>query len=187
MSARLVGESTPIPGLLLLHRQPRSDERGIFERLYCADELASFGHPGHIAQANRSITRDVGMVRGLHYQAPPHADWKVIACLRGEVCDVVVDLRRDSPAFLRWHAVRLAGDIPLSLLVPPGCAHGFQVLRGEAELHYLHSLPYHPASDAGLRADDPRLAIAWPLPISGRSPRDAGLPLIGDGFAGVTP
>lgn len=187
MSARLQGEATPIPGLTVLHRQPLGDARGVFERMYCGDELALYGHPGRIAQANRSLTREVGTVRGLHYQTAPHADWKVVACLRGAVWDVVVDLRRGSPAFLRWHAVRLGEDLPLSLLVPPGCAHGFQVLRGEAELHYLHSLPYHPASDAGVRADDPRLAIAWPLAIGGRSPRDAALPLVGDAFAGVDP
>lgn len=187
MISRFAAVPTPIPGLLVLERQPLADARGTFERLWCADELRALGHPGVIAQANRSLTRRRGTVRGLHFQRPPHAEWKLIACLRGRVHDVVVDLRRGSPAFLRWHALELADDAPRSLLVPPGCAHGFQALSDDCEMLYLHNVPFAPDADAGLRADDPRLAIAWPLPLAERSPRDAGHPLLTDGFAGLVP
>jgi dTDP-4-dehydrorhamnose 3,5-epimerase len=187
MGARFTSEPTPIPGLWLLSRHPLADQRGLFERLYCAEELRAWGHPGVVAQANRSVTRRAGTVRGMHLQLPPVGDWKVIACLRGAVHDVVVDLRKGSPTFLRWHAVQLTEQSPCSLLVPPGCAHGFQVLHSEAEMHYLHSHPYVPDSEAGVRADDPRLAIVWPLPISERSPRDAAHPLLAADYKGIIP
>jgi dTDP-4-dehydrorhamnose 3,5-epimerase len=187
MSGRFLAEATPIAGLWVLERQPIIDDRGLFERLFCADELRAWGHPGTVAQANRSLTRRMGTVRGMHVQHPPAGEWKVIACLRGAVHDVVVDLRQGSPTFLRWHAVELAETSRRSLLVPPGCAHGFQVLRAEAEMHYFHSHPYAPGSDRGVRADDPRLAITWPLPIAERSPRDAGHPLLTADYRGISP
>lgn len=185
MSARFQADATPIPGLWVLGRHPIADERGLFERLYCSDELRAWGHPGTVAQANRSVTRQVGSVRGMHVQLPPAGDWKVIACLRGAVHDVVVDLRRGSPTFLRWHAIELSDEQPHSLLVPPGCAHGFQVMRADAEMHYFHSHPYVPDSDIGVRADDPRLSIAWPLPIIERSSRDAAHPLLAADYQGI--
>lgn len=187
MTRRLAGEPTPIGGLTLVRRLPSADARGSFERLFCAAELAPFGHPGTIAQANRSLTSRAGALRGMHFQHHPHGDWKLIACTRGAVHDVIVDLRRGSPTFLRWHAVRLSDEAHDSLLVPPGCAHGFQVLRGEAEMIYLHSRPFVPESDAGVRADDPRLGIAWPLPIGERSPRDGSHALLAADFPGLTP
>ena len=187
MNARFVGEPTRIAGLLLLRRLPLVDTRGSFERLFCAQELAAFGHPGVVAQANRSCTTRVGAVRGMHFQHAPHGDWKVISCTHGAVHDVIVDLRRGSPTFLQWQAIELAEDEQNSLLVPPGCAHGFQVLRGPAEMIYLHSQPYVPAADAGVRADDPRLAINWPLAICERSPRDESHPFLDATFAGFSP
>ena len=187
MSRRLLCEPTPLPGLMLIRRQPLADARGSFERLFCVDELAAFGHPGVVAQANRSCTLHVGAVRGMHFQTPPYGDWKVITCTRGSVHDVIVDLRHGSPTLLRWHAVTLAEDLPLSLLVPPGCAHGFQVMGGPAEMIYLHSHPYVPEADAGVRADDPRLAITWPLPIGERSPRDEAHPLLDATYPGLMP
>lgn len=157
----------------------------MFERLYCTDELRAWGHPGTVAQANRSVTRQVGAVRGMHVQLPPAGDWKVIACLRGAVHDVVVDLRRGSPTFLRWHAVEMTQGGSRSLLVPPGCAHGFQVLHADAEMHYFHSHHYVPDSDSGVRADDPRLSIVWPLPIAERSSRDTSHPLLAADYLGI--
>jgi len=105
MTARFHAEMTPIPGLWVLGRNPNADDRGMFERLFCAEELRAWGHPGTVVQANRSVTTRVGAVRGMHVQHPPAGEWKVIACLRGAVHDVVVDLRQGSPTFLRWHAV----------------------------------------------------------------------------------
>lgn len=187
MVARFHPCTTQLAGLWSLERQPISDDRGFFERLFCADELRAWGHPGVIAQANRSLTRRVGAVRGMHFQHPPHSEWKLITCLRGRVYDVLVDLRRDSATFLQHHAVELAGETNRSLLVPPGCAHGFQTLTVDCEMLYLHSHPFVSASEGGVRADDPRLAIAWPLPCAERSARDAMHPLLPSDFPGIAP
>lgn len=187
MSRLLLCEPTPLPGLIVIRRQPLVDVRGSFERLFCAHELSEFGHPGVIAQANRSRTVQVGAIRGMHFQTSPHGDWKVITCTRGVVHDVIVDLRHGSPTLLHWHAVTLAEDAPRSLLVPPGCAHGFQVMVGPSEMVYFHSKPYVPEADAGVRADDPRLGINWPLPMGERSQRDATHPFIESSFQGITP
>lgn len=185
MTNRFIAHSTPISGLTILERHPLKDERGVFERLFCDEELRSFGHPGKIAQANRSITHQVGTVRGMHFQHPPHGEWKLLTCLFGAVHDVIVDLRRCSPTFLHWHAVELTQDNARSLLVPPGCAHGFQVLKADSEMLYFHSHPYTPTAEAGLRTDDPRLKIHWPIPISMRSPRDAAHPLLSADWQGI--
>ncbi len=181
--------STPLPlsGLVRVRRQPLADARGVFERLFCAEELAACGWTQPIAQINHSLTRQAGSVRGLHYQRPPHAEMKLVTCLRGAVWDVAVDLRAGSPTFLHWHAERLDADNASALLIPQGFAHGFQALTPAAELLYCHSHPYTPAAEAGLHPQDARLAIAWPLPVAELSPRDAGHARLTDGFEGMHP
>ncbi|GAB1386140.1 dTDP-4-dehydrorhamnose 3,5-epimerase [Melaminivora sp.] len=178
---------TPLPlaGLTRVQRQSLADARGFFERLFCAEELAACGWSGPIAQINHSLTRQAGSLRGLHYQQPPHAEMKLVTCLRGAVWDVAVDLRAGSPTFLHWHAEELSADNARALLIPQGFAHGFQALTPDAELLYCHSHPYKPQAEAGLQALDARLAIAWPLPVGERSPRDAALPGVDAGFAGL--
>lgn len=185
MAVRFHAAPTPLAGLWLLQRQPHRDERGLFERLFCADELRTLGYPGVVAQANRSVTRRCGAVRGMHFQHPPHAEWKVITCLRGRVFDVIVDLRNGSATFLRHHAVELAGESGAMLMVPPGCAHGFQTLSEDSELLYFHSHPHVPSSEGGVRPDDPRLAISWPLAFTDRSQRDMLHPLLPDDYPGI--
>jgi dTDP-4-dehydrorhamnose 3,5-epimerase len=112
---------------------------------------------------------------------------KLVSCLRGEVWDVAVDLRPDSPTYLAWHAERLSADNRQALLIPEGFAHGFQALTDDVELLYCHSAAYAPQAERGLDALDPRLAIPWPLPLAERSPRDEGLPRIDASFTGVRP
>lgn len=185
MTARFTAVATAIDGLLVLERRILADERGSFERIFDADDLAPFGYCGPVAQINRSVTREPGTVRGMHFQYPPHAEWKAVTCLGGSIYDVVVDLRAGSATFRRWVAVSLSASTPTTLLIPPGCAHGFQVVDGEAELLYVHSQPYVPAVDAGVRADDPALGITWPLPIARRSPRDEGHPFISADWPGI--
>lgn len=180
-------ESTPIADLLVLQRKPRGDARGFLERLYCRDALAAHFAGGDVAQINRTLTRARGSVRGLHYQLPPHAEAKLVTCLRGSIFDVAVDLRRGSPTFLRWHAEILRGEEHRSLLIPPGFAHGFQALEDDCELLYLHSRAYAPAFECGLAAQEPRLGIDWPLPVSGLSARDAAHAPISDTFDGFDP
>ncbi len=179
--------STPLAGLYEIRHTPIGDTRGRFTRLFCEEELSSLRLNLHFTQINLSETRGRGIVRGLHYQIPPAAEAKLIRCLRGRVFDVAVDLRAGSPTFLQWHAVELAEDNDHAIFIPEGFAHGFQALTDEAHLLYMHTVPWTPACEAGLRHDDPRLAIAWPQPVTTLSDRDRSYTLINDTFAGVLP
>ena len=126
-------------------------------------------------------------MRGLHFQHPPHADAKLVSCIRGEIWDVGVDLRRGSPTFLQWHAERLSAENGRAMLLPQGFAHGFQALTDDAELVYFHSAAYEPAAEDGLDPRDARLAILWPLPIAALSARDARHPPLDNTFTGIAP
>lgn len=176
----------PLSGLFCLQHQVHEDQRGRFARLFCEGSLAAFGQPFHVRQINHSRTSEVGTVRGLHFQRPPQAETKLISCLRGEVWDVAVDIRQDSPTYLHWHAEHLVAGDGRSLLLPPGFAHGFQALSADAELLYLHSADYAPEHEGGLSPSDPRLAIAWPLLVKNLSARDAAHPRLDDSFQGVS-
>lgn len=184
MSGRFDVLATGIDGLTALRRKPIGDARGYFERVYCADELAPVLGERRIAQINRSLTRRRGAVRGLHFQHPPHAETKVVGCLRGAIFDVAVDLRRGSPTFLAWHGRVLSAENAESLVLPEGFAHGFQALEDDCEVLYLHTAAYAPQAEGGLDATDPQIGIAWPLPIAERSARDEGLPPA-RGFPGI--
>lgn len=179
--------STPLAGVMLVRRRPHLDTRGSFARLFCADELAAAGWVAPVAQINHSATAARGTVRGLHYQLPPHAEKKLVSCVRGRVWDVAVDLRRDSPTFLQWHAQELSPDNGCALLVPEGCAHGFQALSHDAELIYCHSQAFAPDAQQGIHPSDARLCIDWPLAVGLLSPRDAEWPALTAEFAGVAP
>ena len=182
---RLDIQATPLAGLLRITSRQLGDERGYLARMFCQDELQAAGWHGPVAQSNLTYTRERGTVRGLHFQHPPHAEMKLVRCLRGEVWDVAVDLRRGSPSFLQWHAERLSADRFNALLIPEGFAHGFQTLSDEVEMLYLHSAAHAPQSEDGLNVADPRLAVAWPLPIGTLSARDHSLPFLTDRFEGI--
>lgn len=176
---------TPLAGLAVVERRVVADERGWFGRVFCADELRGAGFTLPVAQINRSLTRRRGAARGLHYQRAPHAEDKLVTCLRGRVFDVAVDLRRSSPTFLRWFGVELSADNALGLLIPQGLAHGFQALEDDCELLYVHSRPYCAGAEAALHVADPALAVAWPLPLGQLSPRDEAHPFVTADFAGA--
>lgn len=178
---------TPLAGLKVVQRQILGDARGYLSRLFCAEELQTAGWHGPVAQINHTFTQHVGTVRGMHYQKTPHAEMKLVSCLRGSVWDVAVDLRPDSPTYLQWHAQQLSSDNHCALLIPQGFAHGFQTLGSDVEMLYCHSAPYVPMADAGLNPLDPRLAIAWPLPVIGLSAKDCGHAMMGPDFEGVRP
>jgi dTDP-4-dehydrorhamnose 3,5-epimerase len=186
MSSRFRILGTSLAGLHILQRKPIGDSRGYLERLFCADELRALAPGRHIAQINHTLTANRGTVRGMHFQLPPHAEIKFVSCLRGEVFDVAVDLRDNSPTFLRWHAEVLSADNHKSLVIPEGFAHGFQTLTDDCEMLYFHTAAHEPSAEGGLNAQDPRLAIEWPLPVAGLSPRDAAHPLLGDDFTGLS-
>jgi len=183
---RLALVARPFDGLAVFERQRLADARGFLSRIFCAEEVAAAsGTPFAVAQANHSMTARRGSVRGLHYQRPPNAERKFVSCLRGAVFDVVVDLRRGSPTFLRWHGEVLSRENGRALLVPEGCAHGFQTLEDDTELLYLHTRAYAAEAEGGLGALDPALAIAWPLPFADVSERDRGHPFLKPVFAGL--
>lgn len=176
--SRFVFHPTPIAGVVAVERLPLGDARGFLERLFCADDLAAAGWTGAIAQINHTFTAVRGTVRGMHFQRAPDAETKLVSCLVGAVWDVAVDLRPGSPTYLQWHAEELSAANHRALLIPPGCAHGFQTLTADVQLLYCHSQAYAPHSEGGLHPQDPRLGIAWPLPVHGLSPRDASHPFI---------
>lgn len=176
---------TPISGLKIVERTPRSDERGFLSRLFCAEELQGAGWNKPIAQINQTLTRRAGAVRGLHFQFPPYGEMKLVSCIRGEVWDVALDLRRGSPTFLQWFGARLSPDNGHALLIPEGFAHGFQALTADCELLYLHSCAYRAGSEGGINPEDPRAAIRWPEAITEMSARDRGHPMLSPDFAGV--
>lgn len=184
---RLSITDLPLPGLKRVEHQRVGDSRGFLSRLFCADELQAAGWTKPIAQINQTYTARLGTVRGLHFQHPPHAEMKLVSCLRGAVWDVAVDIRAGSKTFLRWHAERLSADNDCAMLIPEGFAHGLQTLTDDVELLYCHSTPYSADAEAGLNPNDARLAIAWPLPIAELSARDARHSMLDDSFTGVMP
>jgi len=185
--SRFVLHSTPINGLQVIERQPVGDSRGFLERLFCQETLNSFLQGKTIRQINRTITQNKGTVRGLHFQYPPHAETKIVTCLKGQVWDVAVDLRRGSSTFLQHHVVLLSEDNHQSYLVPEGFAHGFQTLTPDCEMLYFHTADYNTEAEGALNACDPRLAINWPEPITDRSERDTSHATLTGDFHGMDP
>ncbi|NOT13862.1 MAG: dTDP-4-dehydrorhamnose 3,5-epimerase [Methylococcaceae bacterium] len=177
--------NTPIAGLKIVQRKSIEDSRGFLSRFYCAEEFCDAGLKKNINQINHTLTKYKGTVRGMHYQKPPYAETKVVSCLKGEIFDVAVDLRNNSPTFLRWHGVTLSEQNQRSLLIPDGFAHGFQTLSENCELIYLHTTAFHPESEGALNILDPKLGIAWPLAITELSERDRNHKLIEQNFQGM--
>jgi dTDP-4-dehydrorhamnose 3,5-epimerase len=175
----------PLSGLMLVQRKAIGDHRGFLSRFYCAEEFATAGINKPIAQINHTLTRKKSAVRGLHFQNSPHAEIKLVSCMKGEIWDVAVDLRRDSPTFLQWHGDILSATNRKSLLIPEGYAHGFQALTDDCELIYLHTSAYHPEAEGALNVVDPKLNIAWPLPIDDLSERDRNHPFIKSDWQGI--
>lgn len=185
MSERFLLHSLPPIGLRLIERVPIADERGFLERLLCSETFSGIGLRRPIVQINHTLTRRKGTVRGMHFQFPPHAETKMVSCLRGEVFDVAVDLRAGSPTFLQWHFEVLSGGNFKTLYIPEGFAHGFQTLTDDCEMLYFHTAPYVPAAEGGVSPEDPRIGIAWPLPLRDLSARDAGHPSLAPDYAGI--
>jgi len=163
---------TPLAGLMVIQRRPIEDERGSFCRFFCSEEFRNAGLNKPIVQVNHTVTKKAGAVRGLHFQYPPHAETKIVSCIKGEIFDVAVDLRKGSPTFLRWHGEKLSASNNKSLLIPEGFAHGFQAMTDDCEVVYLTTAPYTPDSEGGFNVQDPCLGIKWPLLITKISCKD---------------
>jgi dTDP-4-dehydrorhamnose 3,5-epimerase len=174
-----------IPGAWTIECSAYQDNRGAFSRLYCSQELQSIIGMRTIAQINHSKTQSVGAIRGLHYQNPPFAEVKIVRCLKGRVFDVVVDLRKGSPTFLKWTAIELTPKNHLAFVIPEGCAHGFQVLEEGSELLYLHTAFYEPDAEGAVRFDDPRIGVNWPLTPTDISARDLSHAYLKENFKGI--
>ena len=176
---------TPIAGVVIIESSPFVDKRGSFSRFYCEDELGGVIGTRRIVQINQSRTSKVGAVRGMHYQRPPNAEMKLIRCIQGRIWDVAIDLREGSPTFLKWHAEELNPENTRMVVIPEGCAHGFQVLESDSELLYLHTAFYKHENEDGVAHDEPQVAINWPLPVEDISERDLGFTSIPTNFLGV--
>lgn len=183
--SRFTFTPTPLQGVYIVKPKPIKDDRGYFERYFCAQDFAEIGLQKPIAQINHSYTKGIGSIRGLHYQTAPHYETKIVRCLKGSIYDVAVDIRKDSPTFLQYFGIELSEENGKYLYIPEGFAHGFQTLSDEAEILYLVSEPFNPQADSGLNALDPVLSISWPLSLGHISDKDKNALFITQDFKGV--
>ncbi len=176
---------TPIQELKVIQRKILGDGRGYFERLFCAEELKQMTPANGCVQINHSLTEKRGTIRGMHFQHPPHAETKFVSCLRGSIFDIGVDLRQDSPTFLKWHGETLSAENHKTLVIPAGFAHGFQTLEDNCELVYISTEFYEPEHESGISYNDPSLNITWPMELSNISDKDKSHPFVGSDFNGI--
>lgn len=174
----MIFRETALKGAYLIELEPHQDDRGQFARAWCRDEFARHGLCEDFAQGNVSVNPSPGTLRGMHYQALPHGEVKLVRCVRGAIYDVIVDLRSGSPTHREWFGVELTPAALRMLYVPVGFAHGFQVLARDSEVNYLVSSPYAPGAGRGVRYDDPALGIKWPAPVTRVSAQDRAWPLL---------
>jgi len=167
---------SPLPGVYVIEPERHVDERGYFARTWCADELAAHGLESVLAQCSVSFNQRKGTLRGLHYQAPPFAEVKLVRCVRGALFDVAVDLRPDSQSFRKWFGIELTPENGHALYVPRGFGHGFLTLADETEVSYQISVRYSPPSARGVRYDDPFFGIRWPAKVEAIAARDRDYP-----------
>lgn len=174
-----------LKGAWLIEPERLEDDRGFFARTFCERELGDAGLETRYVQHSISLNRRKGTLRGLHYQAPPHEETKIVRCTAGAIYDVIVDLRRSSPTFRKWTATELTAENRRMLYVPKGFAHGFQVLAEQSEVCYQISAFYQPEAARGIRWNDEDLDIHWPLTAGVVSDRDAALPRLRDSEFGA--
>jgi dTDP-4-dehydrorhamnose 3,5-epimerase len=174
----MIFTETALAGAFVIDIEPRGDSRGFFARAFCQEEFADHGLKPVIAQANLAFNNEKGTLRGMHFQFPPAAETKLVRCTRGAILDIIVDLRPESPTFLEHIEVELTADNHRALYVPERFAHGYQTLEAATETSYQVGEFYTPSMEGGLRHDDPRLGLTWPLPIGELSEKDAAWPLL---------
>jgi len=181
----MIFTETILKGSYEISLTPHGDSRGWFARTYCKKEFEQIGHQQEWVQLNHSFSSQKGTVRGMHFQHAPFAEIKMLRCIAGSVYDVIVDLRKDSPTFLKWFGTELSAENKKMLYIPAGFAHGFQTLTDDVELIYHHTGFYTPSAEAGIRYNDSAINIAWPLAVSEISERDTNHPLIDSTFKGL--
>ena len=172
----MIFKQSPLPGAYTIELEKRGDERGFFARFFCTEEFAEQGLCHSFAQINNSLTGKKGTLRGMHYQLMPSAEVKVVRCIKGALYDVILDLRPESPTFGTWFGETLSADNRLMMYCPKGFAHGFVTLEDNTEAFYLVSDPYAPDLERGIRYNDPRFKIEWPIAPTEISEKDANWP-----------
>ncbi|BFU93480.1 MAG: dTDP-4-dehydrorhamnose 3,5-epimerase [Nitrospira sp.] len=181
----MIFAETSLPGSYVVEVEKHEDERGFFARSWCVREFAAKGLDPHLVQCNVSFNKLKGTLRGLHYQIPPHAEVKLVRCTKGSLFDVIVDLRKDSPTFLKWFAIELTATNHRMLYIPKLFAHGFQTLEDDTEISYQMSEFYEPAASKGIRWNDPSLGINWPEADKTMSQKDQSYPDLEAGHIGL--
>lgn len=181
----MIFKETILKGSFEITLTPHDDSRGWFARTYCKKEFEQVGHTKEWVQINHSYSSQMGTLRGMHFQQTPYAEIKLLRCIAGAVYDVIIDLRKDSPTFLKWVGTELSSRNKKMLYIPAGFAHGFQTLTDDAELIYHHTEFYMPSAEAGIRYNDKAINIEWPLSVAGISERDSNHPLIESSFKGL--
>lgn len=179
----MIFQDIPLPGACLIDIEPKADDRGFFARFFCDEEFAGKGLDSRFVQANNSFSVRAGTLRGMHFQAAPAEEVKLVRCIRGSLWDCIVDVRPHSPTYLEWYGAILSAQNRRMMYVPKGFAHGFITLADNTEALYLVTAPYSPAHERGLRWDDPALAIEWPRAPVELSSKDGRWPLLGDAGA----
>jgi len=179
---RLTIDPLKLSELKLIRRDFLEDDRGLFSRIFCSEELVEAGWKKPIAQINLTVTKKKGTLRGLHFQTTPFSEVKMVTCLRGKIWDVAIDLRKSSKTYLKWHAEILSNENKQSLIIPEGFAHGFQTLEDDCEVLYFHSEAYNKAYENGVHYLDPAFNIEWPLPVIEISSRDKNFSFINSSF-----
>lgn len=176
---------TDFDNLKVIQLDRHEDSRGAFTKIMSGNFYREWGLPQNFQQINFSHNNKKGTLRGMHFQCPPHAETKIIICLKGRVIDTLVDLRQNSETFLKTFTLELSEERPVAILAPKGFAHGFQTLEDNSSLLYLHDNNYEPSSEGSLNALDPVLNISWPLPVSERSDKDQKVAFLDSSFKGL--
>tara|TARA_B100000315_G_scaffold245887_1_gene272485 strand:+ start:1261 stop:1812 length:552 start_codon:yes stop_codon:yes gene_type:complete len=176
---------TSLKGAFIIKPEAYEDRRGVFERIFCEKEFKEINHSKKLVQINCSLTNRKGSVRGMHYQIPPMTEIKIVKCLRGSVYDVIIDLRKGSDTFLKWHGETLSNENRRMIYIPEGFAHGFQALERNCELLYFHTEFYSPDYERAIRFDDPKVGIKWLIDVTETSERDRNHPLLSENYKGI--
>ncbi len=181
----MIFTETKLQGSYAIELEPFIDERGWFARYFCMDEFAQIGHTKEWLQMNHSCTYKKGSLRGMHYQLPPFSEIKLVRCIAGSVFDVIVDVRKNSSTFMQWFGAELSAENKKMMYIPEGFAHGFQCLTDNCGLLYHHTEYYEPNVEAGIKYDDPKINIEWPLAVTIISKRDEVHPFLNENFKGI--
>jgi dTDP-4-dehydrorhamnose 3,5-epimerase len=173
----MIFTETKLTGVFIIDIEPVPDDRGFFARTFCRKEFEQRGLVYEFVQCSVSHNKNKGTLRGMHYQSAPHAETKIISCIKGAIYDVALDLRHESDTYRQWVAVELTGENYRSLYIPAGCAHGFLTLQDRSEIYYQISEFYYPELSKGVKWDDPSFGIEWPSEVTNISEKDSALPV----------